>query len=86
MSNWTAVLCYAGVFALSAWLLWRFSHVRWYWHLMSVVIAFGIGCMPMQEAWNRPSVDLLIGSLFLFLLFWGAGEWAFRLLHVRRHT
>lgn len=86
MTTGIVVLCYTGVFVLAAWLLWRFSHVRWYWHLMSIVLAFGIGLMPMREAWNRPAFDLLIGSLFLLLLFWGAGEWAFRWFHVHRHA
>jgi hypothetical protein len=86
MNTWIVALCYAGVVALSAWLLWRFSHIRWYWHLMSIVLAFGIGLMPMKESWNRPSFDLIVGSVFLFLLFWGAGEWAFRWFHVHRHA
>lgn len=86
MNNWAVFFSYSGVLALSVWLLWRYSHVRWYWHLVSVVLAFGVGMMPMRESWNRPSIDLLVGSMFLLLLFWGAGEWAFRLFHVHRHA
>ncbi len=86
MSFWAIVLCYAGVLILSAWLLWRFSHVRWYWHVLGIVVAIGIGLMPMREAWNRPSIDLLIGAVILLLLCWGAGEWAFRWFHVHRHA
>jgi hypothetical protein len=86
MSGWIVFLSYSGVFALSAWLLWRYSHVRWYWHLMSIVLAVGIGLMPMKADWNHPAVDLAIGSVFLLLLIWGAGEWAFRALHVHRHA
>ena len=86
MNNWAVFFSYSGVLALSVWLLWRYSHVRWYWHLVSIVLAFGIGFMPLQESWNRPHVDLIIGSLFLLLLFWGAGEWAFRWFHVHRHA
>lgn len=86
MSNWAVFLSYGGALALSVWLLWRYSHVRWYWHLVSVVLALGVGLMPMRESWNRPSIDLIIGSLFLLLLFWGAGEWAFRVFHIHRHA
>lgn len=86
MGTLVIVLCYGGVLVLSAWLLWRFSHVRWYWHLASIAIALGIGFMPLRETWNRPSIDLLLGSLFLLLLFWGVGEWAFRWFHLRRHA
>ena len=86
MSTWAIALIYCAVFVLAAWLLWRFSHVRWYWHLMSVLIALGIGLIPMRESWNRPTIDLLFGSVILLLLIWGAGEWAFRWFHIHRHA
>jgi len=86
MATWTVVLCYALAILFSGWLLWRFSHVRWYWHLLSVLLAFGIGLMPMNENWNRPTMDLLIGSLFVLLLAWGAGELAFRVFQIHRHA
>lgn len=86
MTTWTVVLCYSGAILISVWLLWRFSHVRWYWHMLSVLVAVGIGLMPMKESWSRPTMDLLIGSFFLLLLAWGAGELAFRIFHIHRHA
>lgn len=86
MSAWTVFFGYIAALSLSLWLLWRFSHVRWYWHLASLMIAIGIAVVPYRESWNRPSVDLMIGAAILFLLLWGAGEFAFRWLHIHRHA
>lgn len=86
MNAWTVFACYTAALLLSLWLLWRFSHIRWYWHLAGLMIAIGIAVMPYQESWNRPAVDLIIGASIVFLLLWGAGEFAFRWFHIHRHA
>jgi hypothetical protein len=80
------LLAYVAVFILAAFLLWRFSHIRWYWHAGAVVIALALGMMPLRPDWNGPTMDLTFGALFLFLVVWGCGEPLFKLLHLPRHA
>ena len=50
-------------------------HARWYWHVLSIAAAMGIGLIP-----GLTLPDLLVGGVFLFLLFWGIAPALFRLV------
>lgn len=67
----------AGVFGLSILaallLLYFFRPKAWYWHLLSVAAALAIGLTPFPEGWHSSTADLVVGAVFLFLFFWGAG-------------
>jgi hypothetical protein len=74
-----------GIALLAALALIRYfhgSHCHWYWHVLAVVVAFGIGLMPPPEKWSGPALDVTVGTLFVFLFIWGAaGPFA----HPRHH-
>ena len=77
MSSVWVVLGYGLSVALALFLLY-YVHLRsWFWHISSVVLALIIGLIPNPFGWTRPAVDLLIGALFVFLVVWGLGEFAF---------
>jgi hypothetical protein len=67
----------AGIYGcsiLAALLLLYFLRPKaWYWHLLSVAAALVIGLTPFPEGWHSPTADLVVGAVFLFLFFWGAG-------------
>ena len=69
------------IFALM--LLYRF-HARWYWHVLSVLLALAIGFSPPLPGWEAPSRDMVYGFVVLFLLIWGLGEPFFHRVHRRR--
>lgn len=54
-------------------LLYFFRPKAWYWHLLSVAAALAIGLTPFPEGWHSPTADLVVGAVFIFLFFWGAG-------------
>jgi hypothetical protein len=67
-------LLYAAA-VLGALLLLYFFHARWYWHVLSVVLALAIGLappawIPLPAAWGM-SRDVVLGCVFLFLVVWG---------------
>lgn len=74
MTQTVVFAAYAASLVLALWLLYR-SHVRWYWHVLAVVVALVIGLIPTPEPFvgNR-LFDLIVGSLFVFLMTWGLGE------------
>jgi len=85
MNDNTVALTYLAVVVAAAFLLWRFSHVRWYWHVLAVAVAFGLGFMPPLVKEQTILYDAALGAAFLFLLFWGAGEPLFKAMHLPRH-
>jgi hypothetical protein len=64
-------LCYGVAIALSLYLVWHFGVRHWYLHLLSLVLAIAIGVVPLSPRFNDPGGTVLIGSVFLFLFFWG---------------
>ena len=82
----TIALVYALASAAAIFLLWRFSHVSWYWHGLAVVTAVALGFMPPMRGAGTPVYDMAIGTLFLLLLVWGIGELAFKMFHIHRHV
>ena len=79
MSVW-ATLTYAGAAALAVLLLLAFRARTWHWHVGSLVLATLVACLPYPRVGlaNGPLVDLIVGSLILFLLVWGLGGLVFR--------
>jgi len=77
---------YAVAFFVALWLLYR-SHVRWYWHVLAVVLAFVVGLIPTPAPFVGSRVfDLVVGSLFVFLVTWGLGEIFMHGRHRRRRS
>ena len=74
---WVA-LTYVSAVVVALALLYAF-HARWYWHALSVLAALALGLTPPPEGWQPP--DLLVGSVFVFLLVWGIGAPLFRAHH-----
>ena len=68
-----AVLVYLSAVAIPLYLLHHFHSQPWYWHVAAVCASIGIGIAPIQAAQDSQGFDLLLGFLFVSLLFWGAG-------------
>lgn len=77
MSGLVVALNYGVAVALAMTLLY-FFRAPWYWHVLSVIVAFALGLAPMPADWHGPSLDLVVGFVFTFLFFWGAAEPLFR--------
>ncbi|HEY3442691.1 MAG TPA: hypothetical protein VGK29_18160 [Paludibaculum sp.] len=78
-------LAYTAAFAAAIFLLWRFSNIKWYWHLLAVVAAIGLGLMPPLPVPITAVYDMIIGVVFLLLVVWGIGEPVFKVFHIHRH-
>lgn len=67
------IFAYGASVALALLLVYMF-HSRWYWHVLSILAAFGVGLTPPLPGLDGPIRDLLYGSVFFFLLVWGLAE------------
>ena len=85
MSFSMVALAYGLAFAVAIFLLWRFSHIQWYWHALAVVAAIGLGLMPPIKVDATAVYDMVIGVVFLLLVVWGIGEPVFKVFHIHRH-
>jgi hypothetical protein len=68
------LLIYGAMAVLALTLLYCF-HAKWFWHVLSVAAALAIGMMPPElipvpAAWGATR-DVILGSLFTFLVIWG---------------
>lgn len=91
MSPLLVASCYGSAAAVALLLLWYLGVKHWWWHAGSVVLAIGIGSIPLTEPFNQPAWTLAIGWVFVFLMMWGVAApvvaavrhpgW----LHLRRH-
>ena len=61
---------YGCAFLLAIALLFVFR-AGWFWHLLSVAAAMGLGLVRFPDNFRPP--DLLVGSVFVLLFFWGVG-------------
>ena len=85
MSSLWVFLAY-GSAILGALLVLYFFHARsWYWHTLSVTLALVIGLAPLPAEWRGPEYDVMVGSVFLFLLVWGVSAPVFRHRTPRAH-
>jgi hypothetical protein len=80
------MLCYVAALLVAILLLWRYSHVAWYWHLLSGAAAFVLGMMPPVPGMAGQAYDVALGCSFILLLIWGIGEPLFRWFHLPRHA
>ena len=79
-----------GAMAVLALALLYFFHANWYWHVLSVVVALAIGMMPpnmipVPAEWGATR-DIILGSLFTFLVIWGIAAPLFRRHHSAQVT
>ena len=73
MTPYLPMLAYGAAAALAIGLLYAFESRKWYWHVLSLALAFAIGFAPTPSALAIPLADLITGFLIVFLLFWGLG-------------
>jgi len=78
MSFTLVVVAYLVAFLVAIGLLYFFRARRWYWHVISVLLALVIGLIPTPEPLQSPQGNLLVGVVFTFLFFWGVGAPFFR--------
>ena len=71
MFGMLAVLVYVGALALPLYLLFRFHSQEWYWHMLAVLAAIGLGVTPIPAEMQSPVFDLIFGFAFISLLVWG---------------
>jgi hypothetical protein len=71
MSAMLAILVYLLAMGIPLYLLFRYHSQSWYWHLLSVAAAVGLGFLPLPSQLQRPEFDLVFGFLFIALLVWG---------------
>ncbi len=86
MNSILAVLAYSLAIGIPIWLLHHFGAQAWYWHVLALAAAFGIGMIPMPPAWQGPELDLTLGFGFLLLLAWGIGGLMVTWRHHERHA
>lgn len=72
-----------GLAALAALIiLWLYQPAKWYWHILAIVAAFGIGLIPTPEPFRADNIrryaDAVVGTIFVFLIFWGLAAPLFR--------
>jgi hypothetical protein len=82
MSWSTVLLSYAGAFVLAVLCMYLFGQVRWYWHVLAICVALGLGLMPPVPGWQSPGFDVIFGSLFIVLFVWGVGEPFYDSMHL----
>ena len=73
MTPYLPMVAYCGAVALAIGLLYAFDTQRWFWHVLALALAFVIGFIPAPSGYNSPLVEMISGSLIVFLLFWGLG-------------
>ena len=54
-------------------LLYRFSSLAWYWHVLAMIVALVIGLMPGTVLLQTEGGSLLYGFAFIILMVWGIG-------------
>lgn len=68
-----AILVYVLAFGIPVYLLRHFHSQAWYWHVLSVAAALGIGMIPAPPSWQTVGADLAFGFACVGLLVWGIG-------------
>ena len=68
-----AVLVYLAAVLIPGSLLYCYGSTHWYWHLLAIAAAIGLGFVPLPPGLQGPGFDLLFGFVFSALLVWGIG-------------
>ncbi len=84
MSPVLVFLSYGTAFILALFLLWHFHAKPWYWHVLSLAVAAAIGLTPLPEPFRGPGCDAFVGTIFVFLFFWGVAAPFFHAAHHHR--
>jgi len=72
MSN-IAILVYLLAIGIPVYLLHHFHSQAWYWHVLAILGALGIGMVPTPPAWKTAASDLIFGFVIGLMLVWGIG-------------
>lgn len=83
------MMVFGSAFVLALAALYLHRARAWYWHVLSVLLALGLGMaprawMPFPAHWDENAVYLTVGFFFVFLLFWGLAAPFFRRARGRR--
>jgi hypothetical protein len=81
-----AILVYLLAIGISVYLLHHFHSRAWYWHLLAILGALGIGLIPTPQAWKTTAFDLIFGFVIALLLVWGLGGLLVWRPHRERHA
>jgi len=73
MSPYIVMLAYGCAAALAILLLYAYESRAWYWHAVSLALAFVIGYVPTPQGFDNPAIVAITGFAIIFLLFWGLG-------------
>ncbi len=71
MSSGVVLAAYGCAAILPFVLIRCFGTQAWYWHVLSVCLAVGLGLAPIPASWVGAGTDLAVGSACTFLLLWG---------------
>ena len=71
-SIWVFVI-YGLSFLLAVGLLLLLGPKAWYWHILSICAAIGLGLIRFPPEWAGKTLDYTTGFVFIVLFFWGLG-------------
>ena len=87
MFTMLAVVAYLAALAIALLLLKHFGSAHWFWHVLSILAALGLGLMPSPDAIAGPATDMAFGFVFIVLMAWGIGGLVvFRPHHRHKHA
>ena len=67
-----ASLSFAVAALLAMAVLYLSGPKSWYWHVLSAVVALGIGFAPTPKQFgSSPVTSIVVGAPFVFLVVWG---------------
>jgi hypothetical protein len=64
---------YLAVVIVAAGLLYWLGSIAWPYHTLCVALGIAFSMVTVPEAWAGPVADIVVGSVVLFLLTYGAG-------------
>jgi hypothetical protein len=73
MSTFLVVLAYLAAIGIPAALLYYLHAQAWYWHVLALAAALGMGFMPLPAIWDSALMNLAFGFVFTVLTIWGIG-------------
>ncbi len=86
MFSTLAVLVYLLAFGIPLVLLYRYHSAAWYWHVLAILAAVGMGFVKTPESWRTPAFDMVFGAVFVFLVVWGLGGLVAFRWHREKHA
>jgi hypothetical protein len=86
MFTMLAVLVYLLAIGIPLFLLYFYRSQSWYWHVLAILAALGLGFVPTPAGWKTAGFDLGIGFVFILLLVWGVGGLVVFRSHKERHA